>query len=76
MPPILLCWPMTPEADGGMAVEVEPSCQYSINFFAVQQMAAEGQSDRMVSDMEVHMKHEVNSSMGKKLHPLISVNTC
>ena len=31
MPPILLCWPMMSEADvGGMAVEVEPSYQYSI----------------------------------------------
>jgi len=31
MPPIVLCWPMTPEVDaGGMAVEVEPSHQYSI----------------------------------------------
>ena len=33
MPPVLLCWPMTSEAGaGGMAVEVEPSCQYSITF--------------------------------------------
>ena len=33
MPPILLCWPMMSEADvGGMAVEVEPSHQYSITF--------------------------------------------
>ena len=31
IPPILLCWPTTSNADvGGMAVEVEPSCQYSI----------------------------------------------
>ena len=33
VPPILLCWPMMSEADvGGMAVEVEPSHQYSITF--------------------------------------------
>ena len=33
MPPILLCWPMTSEADvDGMAVEVELSQQYSITF--------------------------------------------
>ena len=33
VPPISLCWPTMPEADiGGMAVEVEPSCQYSIPF--------------------------------------------
>jgi len=33
MPPILLCWPMTSKADvGDMAVEAEPSCQYSVKF--------------------------------------------
>ena len=33
IPPILLCWPMTSEANGGgVAVEVEPSQQYSITF--------------------------------------------
>ena len=33
MPPILLCWPTTSEADvGNMAVEVEPFRQYSIKF--------------------------------------------
>ena len=33
MPPILLYWPMMSEADaGGMAVEVEPSHQYSVTF--------------------------------------------
>ena len=33
MPPILLCWPTKSEVGGGrMAVEVEPSHQYSITF--------------------------------------------
>ena len=33
MPPIWLCWPMTPEADAGdIAVEVEPSRQYLNTF--------------------------------------------
>jgi len=32
---------------GGMAGEVEPPHQYSIRFVAVQQMAAEGQSDKL-----------------------------
>jgi len=32
MPPVLLCWPMMSEVDvGGVAAEVEPSCQYPIN---------------------------------------------
>jgi len=42
---------------GGMAVEVEPSLQYSIKCCChVTQMAAEGQSDKMASDMEVQIK--------------------
>ena len=33
MPPVLLCWSMTSEADvGGMTVEAEPFCQCSITF--------------------------------------------
>jgi len=33
MPPSLLCWPTTSEVDvGDIAVEVEPSCQYSVKF--------------------------------------------
>jgi len=33
MPPILLCWPTTSEANVvDMAVEVEPSRQYSVKF--------------------------------------------
>ena len=38
---------------GGMAVEPELSCQYSI---AVCQMTAKGQCDKMASDMKVCMK--------------------
>ena len=32
MPPVLFCWPITPEEDVGMAVGVEASHQYSIKF--------------------------------------------
>jgi len=32
MPPVLLCWHATSEANGGMAVEDEPSHQYSSTF--------------------------------------------
>jgi len=57
MPPISLCWPTTSEANVvDMAVEVEPSRQYSVKFFSVRQMTAEGQRDKMASDMEVRMK--------------------
>ena len=41
---------------GGMAVEAEPSITIPLCCVAVQQMTAERQSDRMVSDMEVCMK--------------------
>jgi len=57
MPPVLLCWLTTSEADaGGMAVEVEPSANIPLHYVAVWQMTAEGQSDRVVSVMEVHME--------------------
>jgi len=45
------------EADvGGMAVESESSISIPLHFVAVEQMAAEGQSDRLVSDVEAHME--------------------
>ena len=58
MPPILLCGPITSEVDtGGMVVQVEHSCQYSITFCCcVTDGSREGQSENMASDMEVDMK--------------------
>ena len=57
IPPILLCWPTTSEADGGgMAIEAEPSQQHPVHFVTVQQMAAEGQLDKMASGTGEHMK--------------------
>ena len=58
------------EADvGGMAVEAEPSHQYSSNA-AVWQMT-ERQSDKMASDMEMHMRQSVVEFLHvEKLHPL------
>jgi len=51
---MLLCWPTTSGADvGGMAAEVESSHQCSITFCC---WGAEGHSDRMASDVKVHMK--------------------
>jgi len=47
------------EADvGGMAVEVEPSCQCCLSFVSVQQMATVRQSDKAASNMEVQMKQK------------------
>ena len=70
--------PMTSEADtGGMAAEVEPSYQYPVIFFAVGQMAAEGQSDTTASDMEVWVKqscHWIPPCRKNGTHWLI--NTC
>ena len=37
-----------------MVVEVEPYHQYPITHFASQQMAAEGQSEKMTSNMEAY----------------------
>jgi len=40
----------------GMAVETESYCQWSITFCCHMTDGNRGQSDTMVSDMEVHMK--------------------
>jgi hypothetical protein len=39
-----------------IAVQVETSANILLSFVAVRRMAAEGQFDKMVSDMEVYMK--------------------
>lgn len=55
MPPVLLHWPMTSEADGrGMAAEVEPYTNIALHF--VTMMAAERKSDQMASGTEVRTK--------------------
>ena len=55
--PVLLRWPTMSETDvGGMAVEVEPSHQYSITYCCGCQVAADRQSDKMASNVEVCMK--------------------
>ena len=60
MPPVLLCWPILLEMDvGGTAVEVEPSCQYSIAFFYHATWQKRRQSDKMVSDIVVRMKQKI-----------------
>ena len=52
-----VCWPIKSEADvDPMTVQVEPSAIIPLNFVAVRQMAAEGKSDKMASDMEERMK--------------------
>jgi len=78
MPPIVLCWPTTSEADvGGTLVEAEPS-YIALNFVAVWQITAEGQSDRMVSDMEERMKQRCGTEFlhPKKWHPLTFIDAC
>ena len=74
---ILLCWFTTSELDvGGVAVEVEPSHQYSIIFFLLTD-GSRGAVYKMVSDTETHVKQRcvsLNSSMrsnGTHWHPLM-----
>ena len=53
MPPILSRWATKLEADvAGMAIQIEPFHQ----FVAMWQMPAEGHSDPLASDMEVHIR--------------------
>lgn len=72
MPHILLYCLTTPEADIAVTeVDIDSSSQYSITFcFYVTD--AEGQSDKMESDIEVHRSKGVklNSSIQKKRHQL------
>ena len=68
-PAILIYWPMTSEADvGGMAVEVEPSHQYSITFCCHVVVAAE-----VESEMEEPVKQR--SVIEKKMVP-IGIHQC
>jgi len=70
--PILLCWPTTPEVGvGGVAVEVEPSYQYSVTFCCCAAV-------KTVSDVEVYMKRRCASEFlsVEKWHPLTFVDTC
>jgi hypothetical protein len=43
---------------GGMTVEAEPSCLKYVSSVAVRQIAAEEQSGKMASDVEVRMKQK------------------
>ena len=75
MPPILLHWSKTSEADGGgMAEEVEPSHQYSINMLLLcNRWQQRGSLTKChLTEKKVFGK----SSMGKKWHPLIFINAC
>jgi len=59
MPLILLFWLTPSEVDvGSMAVEAEHSTNTLSLVVAMWQMAAEEQPNKMVSDMEVHMKQK------------------
>lgn len=57
MPAILLCLPTKLEANGGgMAVEVEPSCQCPLTFHGCVTDGSRGAVWEMMSDVQVHMK--------------------
>ena len=81
MPPMLLCWPTTSEADvGSMIVEGEPSCQYSITFCccvidgsrgAVWQNGIWHGSAYEAKGYLIEFFH-----VGKKLYPLIFIDAC
>ena len=79
MPPVVLCLPPRSEVDvGGVAVEVELSCQYSITFWC----CATDDSRRAVWQNCQTWKCkssrgvEFSSSMQRKLHPLTFINAC
>jgi len=56
-PPILFCWPTGSESySGGVAVELNLPFNIHLHFVAMGLTATEGQSDKMASDVEVHVK--------------------
>ena len=63
-------------AVGGMRLNIPTSIP--LHFVAVWQMAAERQSDKMVSDMEPRMKQRYATDFPpvEKWHPLTYINTC
>jgi len=79
MPPILSWRPTASGVDGGgMAVQAEPSPTILLHVVAVRQMAEEGQSDKMVSDTEVHVKQRCVTEFlhMEKWHPLTFIADC
>ena len=61
------------------AVEAESSHHIPLHFVAIWQMAAEGHSDRMASDMEVHRNQRWDIKLiheEKKSHLLPFTDTC
>ena len=80
MPPVLLHWPTTSEADvGGMAAETESSCQYSITFYCCEIDGSRGVLWQVSIWHGSAYEEKVCNwipSCGKKLHPLTFIDSC
>ena len=60
-----------------MTGEVEPSINIPLHFVAVEQLAEEGQSDRMASDMEVHLEQVCHEFLyAEKMAPTDIIDSC
>ena len=67
-PPILLCWPTTSKVNiGFMAVDVEPSHQYSIPFC---RCVTDDRRGGSLTKWCFNKGMSLNSSMREKWHPL------
>ena len=80
MPPILLCWPTSSEANVvGMAVQVEPSRQYSVKFRC---RATDDSRGAVWQNGVWHWTaYETKACnwippCGKKLHPMTFIDAC
>jgi len=75
-----IMWSTSSEEDvGDMAVEVETSLQYPVRSCCCATDGRRRQSDKTVSNIDVQTKQRcvsLISSMWKKWHPLICINTC
>jgi hypothetical protein len=74
MPPILLCWPTTSEVNVvDMAVEAEPSRQYSIKFCC---RATDDSRGAVWQNGIWHGSAYWILPCGKKLHPMTFIDAC
>ena len=79
LPLILLNLSTTSEANvSGKAEDTEPSCHIPLQVVVVCQMAAEGQSDKMTSGMEMQTKQRyvIERVQVEKMQPLTFIDAC
>lgn len=68
----------TSEANSSKAEDTEPSCYIILQVVVVHQIEAEGQSDKIMSGMEMQMKQRcvIEQAQVEKMQPLTLTDIC